>query len=69
MFIRADVISMVSVPPEQEQPERRPAIGLWRDRPEDGVALQQGLREEWASFEAAAERVLSKNAELYRRLA
>jgi hypothetical protein len=41
---------MVSVPPEQEQPERRPAIGLWRDRPEDGVALQQALREEWASF-------------------
>jgi hypothetical protein len=41
---------MVSVPPEQEQPERRPAIGLWRDRPEDGVELQQALREEWASF-------------------
>ena len=41
---------MVSLPPGQQQPERKTIVGLWRDRAEDGVALQQALREEWESF-------------------
>jgi hypothetical protein len=30
-----------------QQPMHSSVFGLWRDRSEDGVALQQALREEW----------------------
>jgi hypothetical protein len=50
IFLRVGVVLMVSLPPGQQQPERKTIVGLWRDRPEDGVALQQALREEWESF-------------------
>jgi hypothetical protein len=32
----------------QQQPAHGTVFGLWRDRPEDGVALQRKLREEWS---------------------
>jgi hypothetical protein len=50
IFLRVGVGLMVSLPPGQQQPERKTIVGLWRDRAEDGVALQEALREEWASF-------------------
>jgi ligand-binding sensor domain-containing protein len=31
----------------QQQPGHSAVFGLWRDRPEDSVALQQALRSEW----------------------
>ena len=32
----------------QQQPGHSTVFGLWRDRPEDGVQLQQALRQEWS---------------------
>lgn len=32
----------------QQQPGHSAVFGLWRDRPEDSVALQQALRAEWS---------------------
>lgn len=32
----------------QQQPGHSAVFGLWRDRPEDSVALQQALRTEWS---------------------
>ena len=32
----------------QQQPAHGTVFGLWRDRPEDGVALQRELRDEWS---------------------
>ena len=32
----------------QQQPSHSTVFGLWRDRPQDGVQLQQVLREEWS---------------------
>jgi hypothetical protein len=31
----------------QQKPDHRKVFGLWRDRPEDSLALQQSLRQEW----------------------
>ena len=32
----------------QQQPGHSAVFGLWRDRPEESVALQQALRAEWS---------------------
>jgi Arc/MetJ-type ribon-helix-helix transcriptional regulator len=32
----------------QQQPGHSEVFGLWRDRPENGVELQQALRAEWS---------------------
>jgi Ribbon-helix-helix protein, copG family len=32
----------------QQQPGHSAVFGLWRDRPEDSMALQQALRAEWS---------------------
>jgi len=33
---------------QQQKPGHAQVFGLWRDRPADGVELQQALREEWS---------------------
>lgn len=35
----------------QPQPDRAVVFGLWRGREDDGVTLQQALREEWSERE------------------
>ena len=32
---------------QQQQPGHRAVFGLWRDRPEEALDMQQALREEW----------------------
>jgi hypothetical protein len=32
---------------QQQKPDHGEVFGLWRDRPEDSLALQQSLRQEW----------------------
>ena len=32
---------------QQQKAEHGQVFGLWRDRPEDSLALQQSLRQEW----------------------
>ena len=32
---------------QQQKPEHGQVFGLWRDRHEDSLALQQSLRQEW----------------------
>jgi hypothetical protein len=33
---------------QQQRPSHSEVFGLWRDRPEDSVELQQALRAEWS---------------------
>ena len=33
---------------QQQTPEHGQVFGLWRDRPQDSLELQQALRQEWA---------------------
>ena len=40
----------------QQQPRHRSVFGLWRDRAEDSITLQQALRQEWAERQEQAER-------------
>jgi hypothetical protein len=33
---------------EQQTPDHDQVFGLWRDRPQDSLTLQQALRQKWA---------------------
>ena len=33
---------------EQQQPQPRQVFGLWRDRSDDALTIQDSLRQEWA---------------------
>jgi Arc/MetJ-type ribon-helix-helix transcriptional regulator len=33
---------------EQQQPQHRQVFGLWRDRSDDALTIQDSLRQEWA---------------------
>jgi len=33
---------------QQQKPDHGQVFGLWRDRPQDSLELQQALRQEWA---------------------
>lgn len=33
---------------QQQKPDHGQVFGLWRDRPQDSLTLQQELRQEWA---------------------
>jgi Arc/MetJ-type ribon-helix-helix transcriptional regulator len=33
---------------QQQMPDHRRVFGLWRDRPEGSLALQDSLRQEWS---------------------
>jgi Arc/MetJ-type ribon-helix-helix transcriptional regulator len=33
---------------QQQTPDHGQLFGLWRDRPQDSLELQQALRQEWA---------------------
>lgn len=33
---------------QQQQPGHRAVFGLWRDRPEDALDMQEALRAEWS---------------------
>jgi hypothetical protein len=33
---------------QQQKPDHGQVFGLWRDRPQDSLKLQQALRQEWA---------------------
>jgi Arc/MetJ-type ribon-helix-helix transcriptional regulator len=33
---------------QQQRPDHRRVFGLWRDRPEGSLALQDSLRQEWS---------------------
>jgi Arc/MetJ-type ribon-helix-helix transcriptional regulator len=33
---------------EQQQPQHRKVFGLWRDRSDDALTIQDSLRQEWA---------------------
>ena len=35
---------------QHQTPNHRQVYGLWRDRPEDGLALQRALRQEWSEL-------------------
>ena len=34
---------------QQQQPQHRQVFGLWHDRPEDALSIEDSLRQEWAS--------------------
>jgi hypothetical protein len=42
---RAEALRLWLQPPP---PDHRRVFGLWRDRPEDSLALQDSLRQEWS---------------------